>query len=98
NQLNGYETQKLDPETWQLADTVFERGAARGIRSYSVGHAEYRSTGFTHAIQRGSEFVAENDLEERVRIACALAEQTEGVLVYCYIPELDKAGHKEGVD
>ena len=98
NQLSGYEKQGLDPETWQLAETVFGRAVARGIRAYSVGHSEYRSTGFTRAAQRGSEFVAENDLEERVRVACALASQAEGTLVYCYIPELDKAGHKNGVD
>jgi len=98
NQLNGYEKQGLDPESWQLEETVFERAAGRGIRAYSVAHSEYRSTGFTRAIQRGSDFVAENDLEERVHVACALAAQAEGTLVYCYIPELDKAGHKGGVD
>ena len=98
NQLNGYEKQGLDPESWQLETTVFERAAERGIRSYSVAHGEYRVTGFTRSVQRGSEFVAENDLEERVRLACALAAQTEGALVYCYIPELDKIGHKHGVD
>lgn len=98
NQLSGYENQGLDPETWQLAETVFERASARGIRPFSVGHSEYRATGFTRAAQRGSEFVAENDLEARVRVACALAAQTAGALVYCYIPELDKAGHRSGVD
>jgi predicted AlkP superfamily pyrophosphatase or phosphodiesterase len=98
NQLSGYEKQGLDPESWQLEETVFERAAARGIRSYSVAHSEYRATGFTRAVQHGSEFVAENDIEARVRVACALATQSEGVLVYCYIPELDKAGHKGGID
>lgn len=98
NQLSGYEKQGLDPDSWQLERTIFERAGEQGIRAYSVAHSEYRATGFTRAVQRGSELVAENDLEERVRVACALAAQTEGALVYCYIPELDKAGHKGGVD
>ena len=98
NQLSGYDEQGLDPQEWQLAETVFDRAAARGVRAFTVAHSEYRATGFTRAVQRGSEFVAENDLEARVRVACALAAQTAGALVYCYIPELDKAGHRAGVD
>lgn len=96
NQLNGYEKDGLDPAAWQRSSTVFER--ATGIRSYSVGHAEYRATGFTRALQRGAEFIAEDDLTDRVQVACALASQRPGSFVYCYIPELDKAGHRHGVD
>lgn len=96
NQLNGYEREGLDPDDWQRTATVFER--ADGIRCYSVGSFEYRSTGYTRAIQRGAEFVAEDDLDQRVRLACALAAQEPGTLVYCYAPELDKAGHRHGVD
>lgn len=98
NQISGYGDNGIDPVTWQRSETVFERAAAAGFRPYSVGSAEYRGSGFTAALHRGAEFVPENDLAQRVRVACALAAQEEGTLVYCYLPELDKAGHKHGVD
>jgi len=98
NQISGYGADGLDPQTWQRSTTVFERAAAHGLHPYSVGSPEYRGSGFTAALHRGAEFAAESDLAQRVRVACALAEQREGAFVYCYIPELDKAGHKHGVD
>lgn len=98
NQLNGYERDGLDPETWQRSETVFQRAAAAGVAGYAVGAAAYRKTGLTSALMRGAEYVAEDDLDQRVRVACALAAQEEGAFVYCYIPELDQAGHRYGVD
>ncbi|WP_441871023.1 alkaline phosphatase family protein [Microbacterium gubbeenense] len=98
NQISGYGENGLDPATWQRSETVFERAAAAGLRPYSVGSPEYRGSGFTAALHRGAEFAAESDLAQRVQVACALAQQQAGALVYCYLPELDKAGHKHGVD
>ncbi|WP_156761895.1 alkaline phosphatase family protein [Microbacterium karelineae] len=98
NQLNGYERDGLDPAAWQRSETVFERAAAEGVAGYAVGAASYRSTGLTAALMRGAEYVAEDDIDQRVRVACALAAQQEGAFVYCYIPELDQAGHRHGVD
>lgn len=98
NQISGYGEEGLDPHTWQRSETVFERATAAGLRPYSVGSPEYRGSGFTAALHRGAEFAAESDLFQRVRVACALAERQHGALVYCYLPELDKIGHKHGVD
>ncbi len=98
NQLDGYEKDGLDPDTWQRSATIFEQAVRRGLTPYAVGMSKYRSTGLTRALMRGAEYVAEDDLAQRVRVAIALAEQSDGVFVYCYLPELDQTGHKYGVD
>jgi len=98
NQLNGYEKDGLDPAAWQRRPTVFERAAAAGRRTFAVGMTEYARTGFSAAILRGAEYVGSDDVRMRVRMAYELAAREPGSLVYCYLPELDKAGHRRGVD
>jgi hypothetical protein len=97
NPLNGYERDGLDPAVWQRERTVFERASADGRRAFAVGLRAYERSGFTSAVLRGAEYVAEDDVRSRVRVAYALAESHAGSLVYCYLPETDKAGHKHGV-
>lgn len=97
NQLSGWESDGLDPATWQAAPTVFERVGAQGHPSFAVGVAAYARSGFTRATLRGAEFVAAQSPAERVETAYALAAQHPGSLVYCYLPEVDKAGHKHGI-
>ncbi|MCZ0708521.1 alkaline phosphatase family protein [Microbacterium paraoxydans] len=97
NQLSGWETDGLDPLTWQAAPTVFERAAVAGRETFAVGLATYAHSGFTRATLRGATFVPAATPEERVEVAYTLAEEHPGSLVYCYLPEVDKAGHKHGV-
>lgn len=97
NQLSGWESDGLDPATWQTAPTVFERAAVHGHGSFAVGVAAYAHSGFTRATLRGAQFVAAATAAERVETAYALAAQHPGSLVYCYLPEVDKAGHKHGI-
>ena len=98
NQLTGWEAEGLDPATWQASPTVFERAAAEGRPTFAVGVAAYAGSGFTRATLRGAEFVAAQTPAERVAAAYDLAERHPGSLVYCYLPEADKAGHRYGVD
>ncbi len=97
NQLSGYERDGLDPATWQRRPTVFERAAAQGRRTFAVGLSEYARSGLTAAILRGAEYVSSDDVRTRVRVAYELAAREPGSLVYCYLPEVDKAGHRHGV-
>jgi predicted AlkP superfamily pyrophosphatase or phosphodiesterase len=97
NQLNGYERDGLDPATWQRASTVFERAEAQGRRAFAVGLAEYAASGFTGAVLRGARYVPEDAVRARVATAYAVAAAEPGSLVYCYLPEADKAGHRYGV-
>ncbi len=95
NQLRGWDTDGLD-STWQRAEPLTERLANEGRPTFVVSKAEYAGTGFTHAIMRGAQFVAANDVAERVEIAADLAAQHPGSFVYVYTPELDAIGHKRG--
>lgn len=97
NQLSGWETDGLDPLRWQPAATVFERATGEGRPSFAVGLPAYARSGFTRATLRGAEFVAAARAAERVETAYALAHDHPGSLVYCYLPEVDKAGHKHGI-
>ncbi|WP_052460423.1 alkaline phosphatase family protein [Microbacterium gorillae] len=97
NPLSGWVSDGIDPATWQRSRTVFEEATADGIRCFAVGPREYDGSGFTQAVLRGAEYVGEDVVSERVRVALALAAQHEGALIYCYIPEVDKAGHRHGV-
>lgn len=98
NQLTGWESEGLDPATWQAAPTMFERARAEGRPTFAVGVAAYAASGFTRATLRGADFVAAETPGERVEVAYDLAERNPGAVVYCYLPEADKAGHRYGLD
>lgn len=98
NQLSGWESDRIDPLLWQPEPTVFEQAVDAGHGAYAVGVAAYAHSGFTTATLRGAEFVAAQTAAERVAVAYQLAADAPGSLVYCYLPEVDKAGHKHGVD
>lgn len=97
NQLSGWETDGIDPLTWQAAPTIFERAGRSGHASFAVGFAGYAHSGFTRATLRGAEFVAATTAAARIEAAYELAHAHPGSLVYCYLPEVDKAGHKHGI-
>ncbi|WP_431806129.1 alkaline phosphatase family protein [Microbacterium paraoxydans] len=97
NQLSGWESDGLDPLVWQPVPTVFERAVASGHEAFAVGLAAYATSGFTKATLRGATFVPAATPEERVEAAFALAHDHPGSIVYCYLPEVDKAGHRYGI-
>lgn len=98
NQLTDWEKAGVDPASWQPVPTVFERAVRNGHPAFAVGLSEYAHSGFTRAVLRGADFVAASDPAERVERAYDLAAAHDGALVYCYLPEVDKAGHKYGIN
>ncbi|WZH36448.1 MAG: alkaline phosphatase family protein [Microbacterium enclense] len=96
NQLHGWETDGLDPRSWQRSRPLLERESAEGRPCFVVSRPEYTRTGFTEATLRGAEFVPSADLTERAAIAAGLASRHPGAVVYLYSPELDTAGHRDG--
>lgn len=98
NVLSGWESDRIDPVSWQPQQTVFEQATASGHPAFAVGIPKYAGSGFSRATLRGSEFVAAKTPAERVEIAYQLAADNPGSLTYCYLPEADKAGHAHGVD
>ncbi|MFT4260168.1 alkaline phosphatase family protein [Microbacterium sp.] len=98
NQLSGWNEAAIDPASWQVAPTVFETGRDEGRPVFAVGVAAYAGSGFSQATLRGADFVPAPSPAQRVALAYDLAHRHPGALVYCYLPEVDKAGHKHGVD
>ncbi len=96
NQLHGWETDGLDPHTWQRAQPLLEREVAAGRPCFIVSKADYIGTGFTRAILRGAEFVTAGTVAERAQLAADLAARHPGSLVYLYANDLDAIGHKRG--
>ena len=90
NQLSGWDAD-LDPATWQLERTIFERAA---VPAFAVGPARYDDSGFSQAVLRGAKYVPAESLTERMARAAELAR--EPALIYVYAPELDMAAHSYG--
>ncbi|QMU98243.1 alkaline phosphatase family protein [Microbacterium esteraromaticum] len=98
NLLSGWEEGGIDPLQWQGSATLFERAEAIGHPAFAVGIPAYAGSGFSGATLRGAAFHAARSAAERVELAWELADANDGALVYCYLPEVDKAGHRHGVD
>lgn len=96
NQLSGWDD-RMVPETWQRHTTVFERAASDSVPATAIGPKTYDGSGLSRAILRGARYHGEDDLRSRFRYA-AQAARTARSLSYVYVPELDKAGHRDGVD
>jgi hypothetical protein len=95
NQLTGWD-HGLDPVTWQRAPTLFEKAADAGIRSFAIGPSRYRTSGFTAAVLRGSEYRSGATIADRFDEARRTMDEIDGGLLYLYVPELDQAGHARG--
>lgn len=96
NQLSGWDDD-LDPATWQLLPTIFERAAAAGLGAAVVGTERYRDSGFTRAVLRGARYVSGASIAARMsRAAELVAEPGPPGLIYVYVPELDMAAHAHG--
>lgn len=95
NQLRGWDSDELSP-SWQRSEPFTAAMSATGRPSFVVSKGEYAGTGFTHATMRGAQFVASEDIGQRVLIAADLAARHPGSFVYVYTPDLDAIGHKRG--
>lgn len=96
NQLHGWETDGLDPRSWQRAQPLMERERAAGRPTFVVSRPEYIGSGFTAATLRGADISGIRDLSARVGRAAELAAENPGAIVYLYAPDLDSIGHRHG--
>lgn len=95
--LTGWDS-LAQPQQWQPHPTVFERATQAGIDAVVVGAERYRDSDFTAAVLRGARWVAAASIDDRLQLAAALMRDPGERIVYVYIPELDQAGHSQGVD
>lgn len=91
-----------NPIATQPEPTLLERAAAAGVQVTSIAPAAHRTSGLTRAALRGGDYAGAETARDRVRAAAgALTSARAGgrrSLTYVYWPDLDKAGHIEGVD
>lgn len=89
NQLREW-GKDMDPLTFQRREPLWCTKD-----SAIVAEAKYSESGFTRAILRGADYLGHDALDDRVDAAIK-ALRTHS-LVYLYLPELDRVGHKHGV-
>ena len=81
------------PRSWQDVPTIFERLPAGS--AVSIGPTRFAGSGLTEAALRDATHLGADRLEDRPGLAAgALRRGTP--LVYLYVGELDKTGHKHG--
>ncbi|MGX6604270.1 alkaline phosphatase family protein [Micromonosporaceae bacterium Da 78-11] len=88
-----------DPRAWQPVPTRFETAAAAGVAVTVVSRPEFEGSGLTVSANRGATFVGAADGGSVAeRMIEALAAGAGPALVYGYHPDLDHAGHEDGID
>jgi len=96
-QLSGWDA-ALDPASWQSVPTQFERAASTGLDAVAIAPERYRETGFTKGVLRGARFLGGNTIADRVAATIEWLRSGVAGIAYLYIPEVDMAGHANGLD
>ena len=94
NMLGGWDA-GVDPLRWQPYPSVFEQAAGQ-LPVTSVSLPKFADSAMTRAALRGGSYVAAGTLQARVRSAHEQLAASERALVYLYLNEMDKAGHRYG--
>lgn len=85
----------VDPLRWQPFPTIFERVAAEAD-VVTVSLPQFGASPMTLAALRGSRFVGGSSLHARTAAAGEAMVAGNRSLMYFYVNELDKAGHRYG--
>lgn len=85
----------VDPRTWQPFPTVFER-AAEHVDVTTVSLPQFSTSAMTEAALRGGRFLTGTTSHARTEAAAEAMAGAGPSLMYFYVNELDKAGHRHG--
>ena len=85
----------VDPQTWQPFPTVFER-AAEHVDVTTVSLPQFSTSAMTQAALRGGRFITGTTSHARTGAAAEAMAGAGPSLMYFYVNELDKAGHRYG--
>ncbi|BAS08571.1 type I phosphodiesterase/nucleotide pyrophosphatase [Arthrobacter sp. Hiyo4] len=94
NMLGNWDA-KVDPAEWQPFPTVLER-AAESVSVTTVSLPQFGNSPMTQAALRGGNFVSAVTAHARTEAAAEAMDTTGRSLMYFYVNELDKAGHRHG--
>ncbi|XAS69677.1 nucleotide pyrophosphatase/phosphodiesterase family protein [Micrococcaceae bacterium Sec5.7] len=85
----------VDPFEWQPFPTVFERAAAH-VDVTTVSLPQFSNSPMTQAALRGGRFLSATTPHARTAAAAEAMAGADSALMYFYLNELDKAGHRHG--
>jgi Type I phosphodiesterase / nucleotide pyrophosphatase len=94
NMLGNWDA-NVDPLAWQPHPTVFER-AAGSVTVTTVSLPQFGDSPMTRAALRGGNFVSAVTAHARTAAAAEAMAAAGPALMYFYVNELDKAGHRFG--
>jgi hypothetical protein len=94
NMLGGWDA-GVDPQRWQPFPTVFERAAGH-VDVSTVSLPQFSDSAMTRAALRGGRFVTGTTSHARTAAAAEAMAGPGPSLMYFYVNELDKAGHRHG--
>ncbi|MET4134441.1 nucleotide pyrophosphatase/phosphodiesterase family protein [Pseudarthrobacter sp. PvP090] len=94
NMLGGWDAD-VDPEQWQPFPTVFQR-AAEHVEVTTVSLPQFSDSAMTRAALRGGRYVTATTSHARTAGAAEAMAGAGPSLMYFYVNELDKAGHRHG--
>ena len=94
NMLGNWDA-NVDPLAWQPHPTVFER-AAGSVTVTTVSLPQFGNSPMTQAALRGGNFVSAVTAHARTAAAAEAMAVAGPALMYFYVNELDKAGHRYG--
>lgn len=96
NMLGGWDA-GVDPLAWQPHPTIFERVSAH-LPVVTVSQPRFADSAMTRAALRGGTFVGATTIHARIDAAAQQLAQAPRMLMYFYLNDLDKAGHRYGID
>ena len=96
NMLGGWDA-GVDPQVWQPFPTVFER-AAEHVDVVTVSLPQFGDSAMTRAALRGGRHVTATTSHARTAAAAEAMAGAGSSLMYFYVNELDKAGHRHGCE
>lgn len=94
NMLGGWDA-GVDPEQWQPFPTVFERAAGH-VEVTTVSLPQFSDSAMTRAALRGGRYATATTSHARTAAAAEAMAGAGRSLMYFYVNELDKAGHRHG--
>lgn len=94
NMLGGWDA-GVDPEQWQPFPTVFQR-AAEHVEVTTVSLPQFSDSAMTRAALRGGQYATATTAHARTAAAAEAMAGAGRSLMYFYVNELDKAGHRHG--
>lgn len=94
NMLGGWDAE-VEPTIWQPHGTVFE-SVARHLPVVTVSQPRFEDSAMTRAALRGGSFIGATTIHSMIDAAARQLSENPRMLMYFYVNDLDKAGHRYG--